>query len=582
MTSLSAGVQPQKNSFSRLTKPITAIKQSPLRTLSWALLAAIAFFMIYPMVGVLWRTYGPDGKPFDIAAFSVRLIPVLRDTAIVALGATLIAVVVGVLLAWAHERTNANLGWVGELLPLSTLLIPAVAGVVGWIILFDPKVGYANAALRWLSSLFGSNLDEGPINVYSMQMVIVISAVYLVPYVFLIMTSALQTLDSAMEEASRVSGASAMRTFFLVVLPSLAPSLGAAVVISIIRSVTTFIIIAVIGTTANVETLPVYIFHLMSSFPSRTGAAVLLAFGLMIFIQLMLFVQSKVIKPGRYASIGGKGSKKSRTNLGFFRPLVQALIVAYLFVTSVLPALAVLLVSIQPAWTANIDLSRITFDAYTSLIPSATASDTTARAIQNSLWLALLGATIVTVIAVIILSAQRDLAAKVKRFSVGLMATPAMIPHSLIGVAFIISFSPPPFSLYGTVALLLIAYVLMEVPYASQATQAVIASVGKELPEASRVFGAGEFQTFRRILIPIMFPALAAAWIVVFIHMMTETTASALLSGINNPVVGPQMLGLVSHGTYGEVAALAMVITLVSAVMVILALIVRRKSAKNL
>jgi iron(III) transport system permease protein len=494
------------------------IRRSPVRAASWILLAGLVFFLLYPLVGVLWQTYGPSSPSVNFGSIGDRLLPVLSDTAIIVVGSTVLAVIIGVLLAWAHERTDGNLGWVGEILPLSTLIIPAVAGVVGWIILFDPKIGYVNAILRWLLGLFGVHLDDGPINVYSLPMLIVVSAVYLVPYVFLLMTSALQVLNSSMEEASRVSGASSLRTFIRILLPALAPSLGASVIISVIRSLTTFVVIAVIGTRAGVETLPVYIYHLMGGFPPNTGLAVLLAFGLMIAIQLLLVLQSRVNRAGRFATVGGKGGGVRRTKLGPMRPVVKGLTASYLVVTCVLPALAILLVSVQPFWSATVDLGHLTFATYQSMF---SGSGATSDAIRNSLLLAAGGATAVMLTAVVIMVAQRESSKKFRRFSSSLMSLPAMLPHSLVGVAFIVAFTPRPFSLYGTVALLFLAYVLMELPYAGQTTAAVLNSVAKELPEASRVFGAGELRTFGRIMLPLMLPGLAAGWIVIFIHMMS-------------------------------------------------------------
>lgn len=568
-------VSPTAYQSGRAARVLGMVRDRPLLALGWALLVGVAFFVLYPLVAVLWRAFGPGSDGFAFAGLSNRLGPVIVDTVVVVLGSTLLAMVIGVVLAWIHERTDANLGWVGEMLPLSTMIVPAIAGVVGWVIMFDPKVGYVNAFLRWAFHLEG----DGPVNIYSIQMLIVVSAVYLVPYVFLFMTSALQTLDSAMEEAARVAGASKARTFFRVIAPSLAPSLLASVIIAMTRSLMTFVIVAVVGTRADVETIPVFIYHLMGEFPSKTSAAVLLSFGLMLVIQGLLSVQSRILRHGRFASVGSKGGKVRRARMGVFRPVIQILMGAYLFVTAALPLIVVVLVSIQPAWTANVDLGAITFDAYTRLFsPTSTTDD----AIRNSIVLAIIGATIVMVVAVVVLLTQRDASRRSRGFASGLMAAPAVVPHSLVGVAFIVSFSPPPFSLYGTLALLLLAYIVMELPYANQATQAVVNSISKDLPEAARVSGAGEFRTFGRILLPLLLPGIAAGWIIVMIHLVTEATASALLSGISNPVVGPALLGLVADGTYGQVAALAVVIAIITSVLVAGMLWIRRRATAHL
>lgn len=553
---------------------------SPLRVLSWVFIAAIVLLVAYPMIGVLWRTFGPDGTPLPTEGLWDRLAPVLRDTAIVVAGSSALALVVGTLLAWVHERTDASLGWVGEFLPISMLLVPSIAGVIGWVVLFDPRVGYGNAALRWLLGLVGVHVTDGPVQIYSMPMIVVVSAVYLVPYVFLMVTSALQVLGSSAEEASRISGASARRTFWKVTLPSIAPALAGTAVVIVMRSLVTFAIIAVIGTRAGVRTIPVYIYQLMSSFPQQTALAVVLSIGLMVVILLLLFVQSKLIRPNRFAMIGGKSAPARRSQLGPWRPVVKLVTGGYLLLTSALPALAVLLLAVQPSWQASIHWNQLTLQNFRHIFGKG--AGTSATALSNSLILAAVGGTIVVLVATVIVLAQRNGRLRAQRFSAGLMNLPAMIPHSLIGVAFIVAFSGQPFSLYGTVLLLLLAYIVMELPYASQTASSAVTSLGQELSEASRVSGGGELRTLARVQFPLLLPGLAAGWIVVFIHMMSEATASVLLAGINNPVIGPQLLSLVADGTYGQVSALAVVITVVSSVLVAGMLVLRRRSARRL
>lgn len=568
------GAQPSMTQQPRQTRQRR--RPSRLAMLSWVLLAVVAFFIIYPLVGTVWDVLEPDAPPIGLGAATDTLIPVLVDTLWVVVGSVVVAMVMGVLLAWIHERTDAQLGIIGDLLPLSVLIIPQVAGVVGWVILFDPEVGYGNTALRSVFGLVGIEFESGPINIYTPAMIVLVCGVYAMPYVFLLISSALQTQDSSIEEAARTSGASPRKTFMEVTLPTLAPALGAAFIVVTIRCLTMFGIIAVIGTTAGVQTLPVYIYRLMVNFPPKTGLAVVLAGALMVLVQLLLLVQSRLVKQGRFSTIGGKGNIVRRARLGKARGPIRFATAVYLLLTAALPALAALLVSLVPYWSANIAWGSISLDSYRELFDQPTTS----KAIFNSLMLAAIGATVVIAIAVMIMVPRRS--ARGDKVASGLTGLPAMIPHSLIGVSFIVALSGPPFNMYGTIAMLLIAYVVMELPYASQAAQAVARSVGPELVEASRVSGAGELKTFAKIQTPLMMAGLIGAWIVAFIHIVSEVTASVLLAGLNNPVIGPRLLDLVSDGTYTQVAALSSIITIVSSILVIALLVVRRRGAKKM
>ncbi|HEX6513145.1 MAG TPA: ABC transporter permease subunit, partial [Chloroflexota bacterium] len=148
-------------------------------------------------------------------------------------------------------------------------------------------------------------------------------------------------------------------------------------------------------------------------------------------------------------------------------------------------------------------------------------------------------------------------------------ALPATIPHTVIGVSFLIAFSRPPAPLYGTVYILLLAYIIMQLPYAARTASAAASDIGSELAEASRVFRASERRTFVRVLLPLALPGLAAGWIILFIHMVGELTASALLSGTSNPVVGRVILDLWNNGSFPQLTSLAIVMSVVNSVFVL-------------
>ena len=168
-----------------------------------------------------------------------------------------------------------------------------------------------------------------------------------------------------------------------------------------------------------------------------------------------------------------------------------------------------------------------------------------------------------------------------RRFADGIMSLPATLPHTVIGVAFLLAFSVAPFRLYGTVAILLLAYVCIALPFAARAASSAASSIGHELGEASRVAGAGETKTLRRILFPLALPGLIAGWIIVFIHTVGEVTASALLAGTGNPAIGRILMELWTFGSFPQVAALALIMTAISAALVGVMLVVSRRTVSS-
>jgi len=118
----------------------------------------------------------------------------------------------------------------------------------------------------------------------------------------------------------------------------------------------------------------------------------------------------------------------------------------------------------------------------------------------------------------------------------------------------------------------------MQIPYAARTANAAASDVGAELAEASRVFGASERRTFVKVLLPLALPGLAAGWVILFIHMVGELTASALLSGSSNPVVGRGLLDLWNNGSFPQLTSLAIVMSVVDSVFVIAMLRLTRRS----
>jgi iron(III) transport system permease protein len=134
-------------------------------------------------------------------------------------------------------------------------------------------------------------------------------------------------------------------------------------------------------------------------------------------------------------------------------------------------------------------------------------------------------------------------------------------------VSFLIAFAATP--MYGTALMLLLAYIVLQLPFAARSAHAAASSLGYELGEASRVFGASEGRTFRKVLLPVALPGLVAGWVIVFIHNVGEITASALLSGTGNPVIGRVILNLWNSGEFPQLTALAIVMSAINSAIVV-------------
>jgi iron(III) transport system permease protein len=388
-------------------------------------------------------------------------------------------------------------------------------------------------------------------------------------------SAGLRAIDPAVEEASRVFAGGPLRTLLRVTLPAIRPALAAAILLGIITGISQFSVPLVLGAGARIDLLSVFIYRLLSTYPPQTAACLLLAVGMVAVVQGLLLVQRWVTPPERNAAIGGRGFRAARIVLGPWRMPIKGAVVLYLILTAVLPVAGLVLVSLQPFWTPIINWAQLSGQNFVEVVFD---NRLTSASLTNSLMLGVATATISLLMAGLIILYFHQNRGGGRRVADSVMTLPATIPHTVIGVAFLLAFSIAPFKLYGTTLLLLLAYICLALPYAARAASSAASSISQELGEASRVFGASEHGTFRKILLPLALPGLIAGWIIVFVHTVGEVTASALLAGTGNPAIGRVLMELWTFASFPQVAALALVMTAISATCVGIMLIVSRRS----
>jgi iron(III) transport system permease protein len=550
---------------------------SPFVLVSIIVAAAMGALGVVPLVAVAISAIS-EGQEVLTALAGEDVVGLVRNTLIVVSVSTVFALAIGAALAWVNERTDAGMGIITEAMPLIPFMLPPIAGSIGWVLLLSPTAGFFNGILRWFFGLFGANLEQGPLNIYSWGGLILVYTIYAVPYSFIMCTTGLRSMDPSLEEQSRVSGSSLIRTLRKVTLPAMMPSLLGATMLILMSSFGLFSIPSVIGRGADIPILSTRIVNLLSfTYPAQTGAAIGLSLILVAFVAVFWWVQTATLKKGRFATIGGKGQRATRIRLGKGRPWVRAAVLLYIFFTTVAPILALLVVSLNGFWTLNIDWSGLSLDAFFSALLDDRA---TRRALGNSLTFGIVGSIIgIAAVALASLWIVRS-RSRLARFFDGTIKFPAMLSHLIIAVGFVLAFAGPPFRLGGTAIIMVGAYLALYIPQASVSADTSVAQVGKELPEASRVAGAGESRTIRKIYLPLMTPALILGWAMLFVRMLGDLTASSILAGTRNNVIGFRILEIYQNGSYAELAAVSTFLTALSAVIVIGVLVVSRRLAR--
>lgn len=543
---------------------------SPFEIMGWSVGVALLILASYPLLRVVLRLFWVDGSltidPIRQTLAQPDLGELIFNTMVVVLVSGVLALIAGSLLAWCNERTDARMGALTDSMPLVPFLLPPVAGAIGWVLLLSPGAGYVNVVIRNLASVVGIEITRGPLDIYSWYGLIFIFVVYQVPFVFLLVSAGLRSMDSGLEEQSRVCGAGVWRTIRTVTLPALAPSLGGAVLLMAWQGFAIFSLPAIVGGPAGIELLSVRIVRVLTfTFPPETDVAVGLSLIVVAFVGVTWYLQTRLLRSGRFASLEGKGQDIARFELGRWRWPLRLVMLSYVLIAAVLPIVALVVVALNGFWTPHIAWSEMSFDTI-----KATVFDNalTFRALGNSLRLGVAGATIGMVAAAIVSVVVVRSNSRAGRFVDAGIKMPASISNIVLAVGFLLAFASSPFNLGGTFVILLLGYIALYLPQGSVAADTAASQVGPELSEASLVSGARKGRTFWRIQLPLMIPGLVAGWALLFARMTGDLTASAILSGTRNPVVGFRILDVYQNGSYAEVASLATVLVLVTGVVI--------------
>jgi iron(III) transport system permease protein len=533
-----------------------------------ALLAVVvAFMVLYPLGRILASTFFQDNRLQFDQVVQVVTAPwfgnMLQDTAIVVGTSGILALCIASVFAWINERTDAGLGTLGALLPIIPLLVPSVAVAIGWVFLLSERVGFLSTAL---TAAFGDALPiVREINIYSWAGLIGLYTMFLVPYAYLIIASAFKNIDPAMEEASRICGASIWRTMTKVSLPSVMPAVIGSGLLLLIEGMSLYAAPVIIAPTAGIDILSVRMVRMLTvNFPPNVGGALVLSVMMMSMIVLLWMAQRHIAGSGVFAKVSGRARAEMLVRLGPWKWVARAFLLTYVFLASVLPLTALLLVSLQPFWSGRNIFAGLSLQHYQELFSGGAGT----TALRNSIVIGVVGASIGMLIAAALAIFNHTTSPAVSRLMDGISKLPAALPHVVVAVGFLIAFGPAPFYLAGTMTILLLAYLVIYLPQASIAATAAASQVGGEMSEASAICGASAGRTFRKILLPLMSPGLIAGWGLLFVLMAGELTAASILANARTPVAGFIILEIFESGSYGLLAALAAVVSLLSATVI--------------
>ena len=523
-----------------------------------------AWLSLVPLGFLLWQSFltpetatTPAQLTLDnyrTAYWSVETLRVFGNSVEFAAGSASLAFVVGTLFAWINERTDTPFKSIFFALSLIPLVIPAILFTVSWILLASPKIGLINVAVQ---ELFATDLVVA--NIYSMGGMIFVDGLHQSPLAFLLMTAALRSTDPSLEESALMCGATVLQIAWRMTLKLVWPAVMAVFLILFLRAIESFEVPAILGLPVGIEVYTSSIYQAVQTYPSDIGLASSYAVALLVIASLCVYAQSRTAADvERFSTVTGKGFRPRAMRIGRWRYLAAATFAAYLTIVVALPFLVLVWCSLQKFYVAPsmAALKNVTLDAYRAVL----GYPVFAGAVWNSLVLSVASATIVMLTTAVLcwIVARTKLPG---RWLLDNLATlPLMFPGLVLGLAIMVCYLHLGIGVYGTLWIMLIAYVTRFMPYGMRYNATSMLALHKELEESATMSGASWGMTFWRVVLPLLKPGLIAGWIYVVIVSMRELSSSILLYSPGSEVLSIMIWEYWQNGQYVELSALGVML----------------------
>jgi len=378
-------------------------------------------------------------------------------------------------------------------------------------------------------------------------------ALFYPPYVYLCVIAPRRQMDPALEDAARVHGAGFWTTLRLVTIPLLFPALFSAALIVFVTSAGLFDVPLALASPRGVRTMPTEIYQLVQ-YPSDLGRAAAFGVVVMAVTLVLTLLQRRYLDRRRFVTVTGKGYRPRPVSLGpGGHACALAFEVVYIGCAVALPMAALVMVSLSPIWTGTFSTAAVTWHNFDYVLFDYSL---TQQAVLNSLCLATAGATIgVSISALQAYYVNRSVGRR-RALVDAVLSLPIGIPGIILGLGFLILAVRTP--LYSTLAIILIAYVAHFFPFATRTVAATLMTINPELEQSARASGAGWLQTMRYVLVPLVMPAIVAAWLMLFVIFIRELGATILLYAQGTETISVALV-ILSERSSGYVAALAVI-----------------------
>jgi iron(III) transport system permease protein len=559
--------------------------EAPLRTprrrfvSSGIALVVLAILIVLPAAMVLLAAFSVDvPRPGNITwdltlgNFGIFADPQTRtamlNSLVIGVVATALACGIGGGLAFLAARSDIPVPKFVYLIGLMPMFLPSYVGALAWSMLGGPNAGLLNIA----QSDLGTSL---PIDVYSMPGMIFVFAMYYSPYTFLLVHGAMSMMSPDLEEAARVHGAGSRRMLRLISFPLATPALIGSAMLTFILIFENFPVAQVLGSPGGVDTLPTLIFRLLNTSPSRGNESAAIAVVLVAVVLLITWLQNRMLAKRSFTTVSGKGVRQKKVALGKARIPVFAAVLVFFVLSIVLPVLALIVVAGQasPYLTSLSQLFEpggLDFSSFSDVFASASFLEASWHSLVVSVSAAAAGVVLAFTCGYLVYRTKASGRSAVE----GVSMIPLALPAVVLGMGLLWTWLVMPVPLYGTLAVLVVAFLAVQAPQGFRGVAASILATDRDLEDSAVMLGASRTRAIANVTVPLMKVGLLSTFLLLLMLSMRELTVPLFLYTSDTEILSIAIYDAFENGgALREAAAMSVVYT---AFMFVLSYIPRR------
>ncbi|MGR3321628.1 MAG: ABC transporter permease [Pseudooceanicola sp.] len=526
--------------------------------LLWAALFVLLVVLVVGPIGFLLKVSFQEGGngAFTLDNYAEaygrwRYLQALFNSCLLGACTAALCVVFAVPMAWAVSRTNMPAKWFAWASVLGAFILPPYLTSIGWILIAGPNSGWLNEGWYWLTGA------ETPLfNIYSFFGMVLMIALNAFPFIFLFTKAGLDMISSEMEEAAAILGSPTWYTSLKITLPLVWPSILGGIIIVFLESIALFGVPAILGIPARINLVTTQLFQFFG-YPFKMEVAAAYSMPLLLITVALIWVQRLLLNRKGFVTQTGKGGERRELDIGRWKWALLAWCGFVGALAMYLPGYTMVVASFSEAWGKGLTAENLTLQNYYDIL---FVHKLTQEAIVNSFWFAgVAGMSALAIALCVAYCVSRRLVpfANVLAF---LCMAPFVIPGIVMAIGFYAAYAPPPLALYGTAAIIIVAFTARFLPIAYGTAAAGMRSINPEMEEAVRVLGGSRLVAIRHVVAPLLKKTLFAGFLLVVIPATRELSAAIFLVGPETRVMSVLIFDMTEEGRFETVAAIGCII----------------------